>query len=268
MAEKAMIVDTSVCMGCRGCQVACKQWNDLPAENTNNAGSYENPPDLSYNTWARVIFNEFEQDGEMAWLFRFHHCLHCTDAACVRACPTGALFKHEMGFVSVDVEKCNGCGYCTYFCPFNVPRLEIRNLLTGEAKVSKCTFCTDRVSNGLPPACAKTCPAGAIKYGERDEMLAVGRKRVEELKAKGYPDAYLYGETEMGGLHQMYVLAHTPSAYGLPEKPQYPALTNIWQDIIQPLGGLAVGATALGLIINFLVARRAMIKKIQERKEA
>lgn len=256
VSEKAMLIDVTRCIGCRACQVACKSWNDLPGEETTNLGSYENPPDFSYVTWTRVTFKEVERGGKLAWLFRKHQCLHCTDAACVRVCPTGALFKHELGFTALDVDKCNGCGYCTYFCPFNIPRLEVTNILTGEAKVAKCLFCADRVTNGDKPACAKACPSRAIEYGDWGELVSMGKERVEKLKTNGCPDAYLYGERELGGLHQMYVLAQRSSAYGLPEEPRYPALLNVWQGFIQPLGGFAVGATALGLVINFLIARR------------
>lgn len=256
MAEKAILTDLSKCMGCRGCQVACKQWNDLPAEATTNRGSYENPPDLSYHTWTRLTFHEMEREGELAWLFRRHQCLHCTDAACVHVCPTGALYKDPLGFTGLDPVKCNGCGYCVQFCPFSIPRLGVMNTLTGEAKASKCTFCADRVVNGEIPACAKTCPAGAMEYGDRDELVARGSARVAELRAKGYDDAYLYGRWELGGLHQMYILQERPSAYGLPENPQFPTLASVWQEIIQPLGVLSLGAAGVGLLINFLVARK------------
>jgi len=253
---KAMLIDITKCTGCRGCQAACKQWNDLPAETTYNWGSYENPPDLSYNTWTKVRFFEFDEGDRVAWYFRKHQCLHCTDAACVKVCPTGALFHHEMGFVALDPEKCNGCGYCTQFCPFGVPRLEIINAFTGAAKASKCNFCQDRVTNGEMPACAKACPTGAILYGDQAELIGIGDQRVEELKAQGYANAVLYGKTELGGLHQMYVLPDKPSRFGLPDKPSYPSLANVWQDIIQPLGQAAVGLTALGLAVNFFIARR------------
>ena len=191
----------------------------------------------------------------LAWLFLNQRCLHCTEAACVEVCPTGALSYNSMGFVSYEEEKCNGCGYCTQFCPFSIPRLGDPNVLTGEAKSSKCTFCQDRVTNGLIPACAQVCPTGAILFGERDELVLLGRQRVDALKGKGLKDARLYGEKELGGLHQMYVLEEKASVYGLPESPKYPAGATL-RNIIQPVGEVAFGAAIVGSIAAFFIARR------------
>ena len=152
---KAMLIDVSKCIACRACQVACKAWNDLQAEITVCAGCYDNPTDLSPDTWNRIAFWELERDGgRVDWVFRPVRCMHCTDAPCVRVCPTGALFKDSMGFTAYDESKCNGCGYCVQFCPFDVPRLKEADLW-GKGKTTKCTFCQDRVRDGLAPACAK-----------------------------------------------------------------------------------------------------------------
>ncbi len=255
MGKVAMLIDTSKCTGCRGCQVACKEWNDLPATTTTNWGSYENPPDLSASTWTRISFHEVADDRGVRWLFFKEGCLHCTEAACVEVCPTAALQYHEMGFVSLDEDRCNGCGYCVEFCPFQIPRLEI-NPLTGQGKAYKCTLCQDRVTNDLIPACAKTCPANAIQFGDREAMVTMAQKRVEELKAIGYTNAVVYGDKELGGLGRIYVLTERPSVYGLPENPQVPALTRLWQKGIQPFGYAAVGLTLLGLGFNWVVQRR------------
>jgi formate dehydrogenase iron-sulfur subunit len=252
----AMLLDLAKCTACRGCQAACKQWNDLPAEVTTNRGSYQNPEALSYDTYTLIHFQETTRDdGTLAWLFFNERCLHCTDAACVDVCPTGALSHTEMGLVSFDEAKCNGCGYCTQFCPFGIPRLGDKDIITGEAKSSKCTFCQDRTANGLVPACAQACPTGAITFGERDEIVALGKSRVETLRAKGRADARLYGETELGGLHQMYVLEEKASFYGLPENPKYPAGAAL-KDIIRPLGNVAFGAALVGTIAAVFVTRR------------
>jgi formate dehydrogenase iron-sulfur subunit len=254
----AMLLDLSKCTACRGCQAACKQWNDLPAVKTTNRGTYQNPPDLSHSTYTLIHFKEYERnDGSLAWLFLNQRCLHCTNAACVDACPTGALAYNEMGFVSYEEEKCNGCGYCTQFCPFGIPRLGDPNRLTGEAKSSKCTFCQDRTTNGLQPACAQACPTGAILFGERDELVQQGRQRVDYLKTvKNLSNARLYGETELGGLHQMYVLEEKASVYGLPENPRYPVSGTLMEKIIQPLGNVAFGAAIVGSIAAFFITRR------------
>jgi len=258
----AMLIDTSTCMGCRGCQVACKQWNDLrgyvPGERvTVNTGSYENPPSLDPQTWTRIKFREYDDGERFQWLFLKEGCMHCGEAACVEACPTGALQKQPNGITTFDRDKCNGCGYCSQFCPFGVPQLEVMNALTGEAKSSKCVFCQDRTSNGMKPACVKTCPAGALDWGNRDEMLDKARARVDELKTeRGFPKANVYGETQLGGLGRIYVLTAPPAAYDLPEDPQYPIITTVWQKLLQPVGQIAFGATIVGAIAAFFVARR------------
>jgi formate dehydrogenase iron-sulfur subunit len=254
---KGMLIDVTKCMGCRGCQVACKEWNDLPAETTACLGCYDNPEDLSFITWNRVEFYEYEQDGQVNWFFRPVRCMHCLDAPCVKVCPTGALYKHEMGFTAYDESLCNGCGYCTQFCPFDVPRVK-GSVSSFNAKASKCTFCQDRVPNGLAPACAKTCPPGAIQFGERDELLEKAKARLAFLSngaPRQFPKAMLYNPASVGGTAMMYVLPEdNPGRFNLPEAPSG-GLASVWQSIIQPLGMVAVGATAVGLVINFLVAR-------------
>jgi len=255
MEKVAMLYDSSKCMACRGCQVACKQWNDLPGTKTTNRGSYENPPDLSPYTWTRIRFIEKYEGGQMQWLFLAQGCMHCTDAACVKVCPTGALKHHPMGLVTLEQDLCNGCGYCTQFCPFHIPRL-MTDILTGKGKAFKCTFCMDRVTNGEKPACVKTCPAGAFSFGERNDMIAKGRERVLYLQKNGHPNANLYGDMLLGGLGRMYILLDKPETYGLPTSPASPALTHVWQDWVQPLVGASFGVTALAAITAFFIARR------------
>jgi len=269
MAEKAILYDPTRCTACRGCQVACKQWNEndefIPTvENgvqSSNWGSYENPRDLSPTTWLKMEFREVERKGSVAWLFSRRACMHCTDAACVRVCPNGSLYHHELGFVAYNKDTCTGCGYCIDACPFDVPRSD-RNIITGIAKMDKCTLCTtpglDRIAQGWEPACVKTCPPNALEFGDRDKLLAEGKKRVAALQANGYSNAYLYGDKELGGLHVMYVLDDSPQAYGLPVAPQVPAAVYA-RDVIQPLGWALGGLAIVGLGINYLVAREARI---------
>ncbi|NQT04582.1 MAG: 4Fe-4S dicluster domain-containing protein [Dehalococcoidia bacterium] len=266
---KAILYDTTKCTACRACQVACKGWNELPAEVTTNRGTYENPADLSPTTWLKMKFREIEPGGKVRWLFTRRSCMHCTDAGCVKVCPSKALYHHELGFVAYNKDLCTGCGYCIEACPFDVPRSD-RNLLTGIAKMDKCTLCTtpglDRIAEGWEPACVKTCPTNALQYDDRDKLVAEGRKRVDSLRDAGWANANLYGENELGGLHVMYVLDDHPSVYELPVNPQISAATVAWQDAIQPLGWAVGGLTVLGLGLNYMVAR-ANINREKEKKD-
>ncbi len=270
MAIKSMLIDLSKCTGCRACQVACKAWNDNPGEETLCWGYYTNPPDLSPITWNRVAFYEFDVDNKftnnIGWVLRPVRCMHCIDAPCVKVCPTGALYKHEMGFTAYNEAVCNGCGYCTQFCPFNIPRLTATDW-TGQAKASKCTFCQDRAAAGLVPACAKTCAPGAIQYGDREAMIQKGNDRVGQLQGNGFSEASLYNPASVGGTIMMYVLPYSldkmnqaDATYGggvapLPANPSG-GLAGVWQNVLQPVGGWAIGLGALGLAVNWLYARR------------
>jgi len=267
MAEKAILFDSTKCMGCRGCQVACKQWNGLKAEETTNTGSYENPADLSPDTWLKMRFIEVENNGKVAWLFNRRSCMHCTDAACVAVCPTGALYRDPRGMVAYDKGKCTGCGYCVEFCPFDVPRMD-KNRATGLGRMDKCTLCTtpglDRLAEGEEPACVKTCPPRALVFGYRDDLVAEGKARVAALKGQGYSKANLYGENELNGLHVLYVLDDSPKVYDMIENPSYPATATAWKDVVQPLGWAVGGAVALGLVLNVVVARARQIREKEE----
>lgn len=201
--EVAMLFDSSHCTGCKGCQVACKQWNMLPSSLDLNGntfhGSYQNPPNLNGDTRLVMTFDEKPSGDKFRpinWAIGRRSCYHCTDAGCVQACSSGALYKTEQGVVAFDTEKCNGCTFCQAACPFDVPRFR-----PTDGRIDKCTLCLDRLEEGQIPACVKTCQPEALKFGPRDEMIALGKQRVEALKAKGFDKAELYGEHEMGGLH-------------------------------------------------------------------
>jgi len=269
MAQKGILYDATKCTACRGCQAACKQWHNLPGEETSNWGSYQNPRDLSVDTWLLMEFREVGENGDLKWLFSRRSCLHCTDAACVKVCPTGALYYHPLGFVSVDQGMCTSCGYCVEFCPFDVPRLDINRASGLGSRIEKCTACTtpglDRIDNGYEPACVKACPPKALRYDNWEDMVSLGKARVLELKAEGHADARLYGETEVGGTHVLYVLDDLPENYGLPADPKVPAAATAWQDVLKPLGYAAAGIVGLGLLINIMVARARIITR-EEKK--
>jgi formate dehydrogenase iron-sulfur subunit len=255
---KAILYDATKCTACRGCQVACKSWNELPAVSTTNRGTYENPPELSSQTWLKIEFNESAEGGKIRWLFNRQACMHCTDAGCVSVCPNGTLYHNEDGFVSYNPDTCTGCGYCADACPYGVPHLE-GNSFMGVNRMYKCSACTssglDRTGNGEEPACVKTCPTGALAYGERSAMIAEGKSRVQLLKAAGKSNANLYGENELNGLHVLYVLEESPATYGLPENPQISPATAVWKGFLQPAGWVLGGLTIAGLGLNYIVAR-------------
>ncbi len=259
MANSICLIDTSKCMGCRGCQVACKQWNQLPAEKTTFEGSYENPPRFSPNTWLRVVFREHDgNNGSVDWLMAKLGCMHCTDAACMQACPAGAIYRTEQGTVHIDEVKCIGCNYCITACPFQVIGFD---RLTNKAR--KCTFCHDRLLNGMQPACAQVCPTGSITFGDRRDLIARATSRVEKLRAQGKRNAGLYGLDELDGTAMLYVLADRPDKYGLPVNPQVPMQTRIWNAIFKPLRVLVVVAVAFGLWTN-----RSQTREIEQAKRS
>src|SRR5215813_7979698 len=181
----AKLIDTSSCIGCKACEVACQEWNDLPAETTVQLGTYQTLPDTTPDLWNLIRFSEHEAaDGSFQWLFRKDQCMHCADPGCLKACPApGAIVQYSNGIVDVNPEQCIGCGLCETGCPFDVPRFSQQ---TG--KMAKCTLCVDRTQVGLEPACVKACPTGCLHFGTKEDMLALGNERVRQLKADGNPN--------------------------------------------------------------------------------
>jgi formate dehydrogenase iron-sulfur subunit len=262
MAEKAILFDATRCNACRDCQAACRSWNansETPEPGQSSAtGGGQDAADLSPRNWLAIRSTEITSPGGTRRLFTRRACLHCTDAACILVCPNGSVYRHELGFVAYDQDACTGCGYCEDACPFDVPRLT-RNILTGLARMDKCNFCTtpglDRIAAGRAPACVEACATGALSYGDRQDLLAAGRERVQALREKGWAQANLYGANELGGLHVLYVLDESPAVYGLPASPEIPAAAIARKYVIQPVGWV-VGILALvGLGMNWMVAR-------------
>ncbi|MGH2820572.1 MAG: formate dehydrogenase subunit beta [Actinomycetota bacterium] len=249
--EVSKIVDIDLCIGCKACEVACKEWNDLEAEDTSNFGSYQSHPDLTPNTWDLMRFNELEMDdGDFAWLIRKDSCLHCEEPGCLLACPApGAIVQYENGIVDFDQEKCIGCQYCVSGCPFDIPRFDAKT-----QKVYKCTLCVDRVSTGLEPACVKACPTSSIRFGTKEEMVAYGEEKVEKLKDRGFDDALLYDPEGVQGLHMMYVVPRGEilEEYGLPEQPTVTAGFLPLLGALRKLGSVAMWAGLIGSAVFFL----------------
>ena len=242
----AMFTDTSLCIGCRACQVACKQWNELGAEVPDWTGTYQNHTHFTDKTFRLVRFIEEpggKPNGDLAWLLMSDVCKHCADAGCLNACPTGAIYRTEHGTVHINQDVCNGCRYCVSACPFGVVSF---NEQTGTA--SKYSFCNDRIHNGLGPACAKACPTESIQFGFRDELVARAQKRVEALKAMGFKNAQLYGADSrgfLGGLNAFFLLLSRPSVYGLPESPKLPQKNIVMDSLLSVGSALLVGIGAL-----------------------
>lgn len=208
--EYAVLVDPEKCIGCRGCQVACKRWNNRVAEKTKYSNGWTNPPKLSYNTYTHIQFKlEHDQaNGETKWRFFNWRCMQCHDPACKEACPVNAITKYEEGPVVIDVKRCIGCKFCVTACPFDVPKF---NPSTG--KVDKCHMCYDRVPN-KEPACVQTCPTGALLFGERETIIQKAKERKAQL------NGYIYGDVDnkpLGGTSFIYVLSAQPSVFGLPK---------------------------------------------------
>jgi formate dehydrogenase iron-sulfur subunit len=236
-ARKGFLVDTSRCIGCRSCQVACKQWNKLDADKTTNKGTFENPRDLTPALYNRIKFIEKETTGELSWLFFNERCMHCGDAGCMKVCPSpGALYRTKDGIVAYNKEKCISCKYCVSACPFNIPRYD------ADDKVSKCHLCTDRISGGLTPACAKACPTQTLQYGKRIDLIA---------KAKAAKKT-LYGEESLNGLGVVYALEGPPEQYGLPANPSIPLSIFLWKDVIKPLGILGFWGSIGAMLLHYV----------------
>ena len=272
--EVGFFTDPTVCIGCKACEVACKEWNEVPDDGfTWSGNSYDNTGRLGASTWRHVLF--LEQDRQKGnqivgassnqqstisnqqsvdpfrWIFLSDVCKHCEEAGCLEACPTGSIIRTEVGSVFVQNDVCNGCGYCVVSCPFGV--IDRRpEPLADAGGAFKCTFCYDRQKSGLVPACAKVCPTESIVFGRIDDLRARAHERVRQLRENGYDDAQLYDpqDTSVRGIHAFFLILGEPEAYGLPAKPESPTmyLQSAWSVAVATAALAAAGVFAAFLL--------------------
>jgi len=252
--QVAKLIDVSKCIGCKACQAACMEWNDLRPEMESFQGSYDNPADLNPGTWTLMRFTEWDNEaGNLEWLIRKDGCMHCEDPGCLKACPApGAIVQYANGIVDFVEENCIGCGYCVRGCPFNIPRIS-----KVDHKAYKCTLCSDRVAVGQEPACIKACPTGSLMFGTKSDMIELAQERIVDLKSRGFEHAGLYDPPGVGGTHVMYVLHHAdkPSIYaGLPDNPRISPLVQMWKGVMKPLALAGMAFVAVAGFVHYIVA--------------
>ncbi|HVS32833.1 MAG TPA: 4Fe-4S dicluster domain-containing protein [Thermoanaerobaculia bacterium] len=251
--------DSTLCIGCKACEVACKEWNEVPEDGLSWSGhSYDNTVALGHSTWRHVKFVESEiaigKGGNAAdrfsWQFSSDVCKHCENAGCLEACPTGSIIRTEFGGVFIQPDICNGCGYCVVACPFGVV-----DRRPTDGRAFKCTFCYDRQKAGLQPACAKACPTGSILFGDLHELQLVADARIAQLHSAGMTDAKIYDAagSSVGGTHAFFLIRGDEKAYNLPSAPEVPTvhLRAGWT-----AAAMAAGAIALGSLLAFAVGGR------------
>jgi formate dehydrogenase iron-sulfur subunit len=242
--EVAKLIDLSRCIGCKACQAACMEWNDLREEVGTFQGSYTNPLNLTDQSWTVMKFNELEVDGSLAWFIFKDGCLHCADPGCLKACPApGAVVQYANGIVDFQQDSCIGCGYCITGCPFDIPRIRKE-----DGRVYKCTLCSDRVSVGLEPACIKSCPTQALTFGSMSEMKELAAHRLVDLRERGLSKAAIYDPVGVGGTHVFFVLPHgdRPETYGLPRDPSVGPVVTFWRSGVARALGVA---TMFGVLV-------------------
>jgi formate dehydrogenase iron-sulfur subunit len=235
------LVDTTTCIGCKACEVACLEWNGYSFAETTFDNTYQTMPDTAWNFWNLIRFNEVEHDGNVQWLMRKDQCMHCEEPGCLLACPAdGAIVQYANGIVDFNQANCIGCQYCVTGCPFNIPKF---NNVT--KKVYKCTLCSDRVGAGLEPACIKSCPTGCLHFGSKEDMKFLAEKRAKQVRDNtSHKNAGVYDPDGVGGTHVIYVLhdKDNPEQYGgLPKDPSVPFFVKMWKGPLKWLGGIAMG---------------------------
>lgn len=255
MSVTAFLTDSTLCIGCKACEVACKEWNGVDEGGLHWSGlSYDNTGSVGASTWRHVKFVEQapvpglggNAGDQTSWTFSSDVCKHCEEAGCLEACPTGSIVRTEFGGVFIQPDVCNGCGYCVTACPFGVVERS-----QSDGRAFKCTFCYDRQKAGLVPACAKACPTESIKFGEIEHLRAEANHRVKELHQRGIDDAIVYDpcETSVGGTHAMFIVRGDPRSYNLPPAPEVP---TIYQKAAWASSALAGALLLGGTVIAFL----------------
>ncbi len=246
----AKLIDTTTCIGCKACEVACQEWNDHGFTLTENPGTYQTRPDLGHDFWNLIQFNETGRGSTFDWLMAKYQCMHCADPGCLKACPaSGGIFVRENGIVDIDQDICIGCGYCITGCPFDVPRFSPTT-----QKVYKCTLCSDRVEVGLEPACIKACPTSCLTFGTRADLLEKAEGRAEELQSEGHVKAGVYNPPGVGGTNVLYVLkpGDRPQDYGLPPDPRVHWVIRFWKGPLKSWGNLLLAGGVLGAFFHYL----------------
>lgn len=246
MAVTGFFTDSTLCIGCKACEVACKEWNDVPADGYAFSGkSYDNTLALGHSTWRHVKFVERSAGLDVSWDFSSDVCKHCENAGCLESCPTGSIVRTEFGSVYVQPDICNGCGYCIVNCPFGV--IDRR---PSDGRAFKCTFCYDRQKAGLVPACAKACPTESILFGDLDDLQRRADERIAQLHSMGVKDATIWNpkDSSVGGTHAFFLVRGNPRDYNLPDKPEVPTvhLREAWT-----AAAVAAGFMAIGSLIAF-----------------
>jgi formate dehydrogenase iron-sulfur subunit len=267
LTSVAKLIDTSKCIGCKACQAACLEWNDLREKVGINSGVYDNPLDLTPASLTVMRFSEWinPETQNLEWLIRKDGCMHCADPGCLKACPApGAIVQYSNGIVDFDHDKCIGCGYCIKGCPFNIPRIS-----AVDHKAYKCTLCSDRVAVGQGPACAKACPTQAIVFGTKEEMKQHAEDRIKDLKSRGFKNAGLYDPPGVGGTHVMYVLHHAdkPEIYAnLARDPRISPVVELWKGVTKYAGLAAMGGFAAFGFLHYLISGPNKVSEEDERK--